>query len=237
MEFYFSGIRNIFIEGKDYACVLFCGCDFRCVYCYNSQILEFRNEFLTRISSVKSMIRNYNRVLFAGAEPCLQRQALISLSRFCKQNSIKTILQTNGSRPDTIHYLVREDLIDTFFLDIKSSLDGNFERITRSETYFKTGEEILKNIERTINILKRINARVIVKTTFIPNYLYRKEDILKIAALANDMGCRLEFQQFIPGNTADKKLQGIRPLSNRFLLNMKDICLRHFPELKIEIKY
>ncbi|MBN2422404.1 4Fe-4S cluster-binding domain-containing protein [Candidatus Woesearchaeota archaeon] len=235
MEFYCRGVKNIFIKDSIYSCVIFCGCDFRCAYCYNQSILNFKNEFLTRIIDIKKIIKQSQNlgVIFAGAEPCLQRQALLNLARFCKKLRKKTILHTNGSKPETINSLLRENLIDKLHLDIKSPFNNSFQKITKSATYFKSSEEIIKSIRKTITLLKNSKSEITVRTTIVPKLIYRKEDILKIAEIVEDINCEWELRQFIPGDTLDKKLKGVKPLSDNFLETLKKICEKEHSDLKI----
>ncbi|MBU0757218.1 MAG: radical SAM protein [Nanoarchaeota archaeon] len=230
-------MKSIVLDDKFYLAVLFAGCNFRCRYCFNSSILEFKNEFLKNIMEVKKTISasDFNGVLFAGAEPCIQRQALISLARFSKKKNKQVAVFTNCSRPDSLRSLIIEQLVDRIYIDIKSPFSKSFERVTNSRTYFKEPEQIIADMKETFELLRNSDVTVIARTTIIPSLMYRKDDIIKIAKLVHSLECNWELQHYIPGISLDKKIQNIRPFTKSFLNTLKEICLKEFPDMEIGI--
>ncbi|MBD3204166.1 radical SAM protein [Candidatus Woesearchaeota archaeon] len=235
MEFYCRGIRPVVIGSDLYLCILFCGCDFRCRYCYNKEILDFRKDYLTKITSIKKELVKFNadKVIFAGAEPCLQRQALLNLMRFCKNKDIKTLLYTNGASPNALNSVLSENLVDKVVFDIKSPFNELFNKVTRSETYFRNSKDIMKNIKKSLNLVKKSKVDYLIKTVIVPKLMYRKNHILKIADEVSRQNCSWQLSQFIPGETTDKRYKGINPLSNEFIRTLKKICIKAYPELDI----
>jgi pyruvate formate lyase activating enzyme len=110
------------------SCVLFLsGCNFRCPYCHNPDLVregslsprEFRDiqDFLQR--------RRYllDGVVISGGEPTLQGD-LVSLCRIIGDMGYSVKLDTNGSRPGVLKVLLDEDVVDYIAMDIKTDLDG-----------------------------------------------------------------------------------------------------------------
>ncbi len=235
MELYCRGTAERVLEGKDSLLIYFCGCDFRCPYCYNREILEFSSEFLVKVSEIKSSIRRSGSgsVHFAGAEPCLQRDPLSILSGYAKSQGKMTILHTNGSRPEVLSQLLRKELFDKVIIDIKAPFDETFQKATRSATYFKGSSEIMGSVRSSIRLLSDSDVDVEARTTIVPSLLYRKEDVIRIAGIINDAGFSWRLQAFIPGNSVNKTFSSLRPLSGEFMESLKDACRKEYPELNL----
>lgn len=110
------------------ACTVFLqGCNFRCPFCHNSDLLpgagqDFMTveEFLSFLESRKGLL---DAVCVSGGEPTLQPD-LEALLRSIKAMSYHVKLDTNGSRPEILQHLVGEGLVDYVAMDIKSGPAG-----------------------------------------------------------------------------------------------------------------
>ena len=110
------------------ACTVFLqGCNFRCPFCHNSDLLpgagqDFmtREEFLSFLESRKGLL---DAVCVSGGEPTLQPE-LEDFLRDIKAMGYHVKLDTNGSRPEILMHLVGEGLVDYVAMDIKNSPDG-----------------------------------------------------------------------------------------------------------------
>lgn len=111
--------------GKLAATVFLGGCNFRCPYCHNSDLV-FLPESAEQIdeSTVLKVLSTRRAILegvcISGGEPTLSHD----LERFILE--IKNLgylikLDTNGSNPNTIKDLVKYDLIDYVAMDIKNT--------------------------------------------------------------------------------------------------------------------
>jgi len=225
--------------------IFFAGCDFKCPYCYNSNIVDFKEDFLKDLKEVKAEIRKnigfIDGILFSGGEPCLQPTALFNLAEYAKHFGLKIGIETNGSKPYVIKKLLKENLLDFIGMDIKAPLKPKiFEKITQSKTFFKTTEEVLISIKQSLRILKENENKIEIeiRTTVVPSLIYKKEDILEIAKLIKDLHCRWVLQQFRPdlGQPINPNFKNIDSPSKKFLENLKEFCLKKYPNLRIEIK-
>jgi pyruvate formate lyase activating enzyme len=104
------------------------GCNFRCPFCHNSSLLEptsqpplLSDDFLMDfLHSRKDLLEG---VCITGGEPTLQED----LPAFCEllhSMGYLVKLDTNGYRPEVLRMLLREKLVDTIAMDIKSSPRG-----------------------------------------------------------------------------------------------------------------
>lgn len=215
--------------------VYFAGCNFNCPYC-NSSLLNFKNELTCLLKDLKKEINNLQieEIVFTGGEPCLQRQALLELCRFAKTKKIKTTLETNGSKPDAIKSLIKSELIDKICLDIKAPLTGElFEKITKSQTFFKKSEEIMKDVKESISILEKSNIEIEIKIIITPSLLFKKEDILEIINNIKNLNCIVELIPFKPEECPIKSnLRNISPPTTKFIQTLKEATLKKYPHIK-----
>lgn len=110
------------------ACTVFLpGCNFRCPFCHNGQLLEGKQdilmddgELLIFLSKRKGLL---DGVCITGGEPTLQPE-LVSLIAQIKSMGFAVKLDTNGSHPDVLKDLVSQNLLDYAAMDIKNSPDA-----------------------------------------------------------------------------------------------------------------
>ncbi len=161
------------------ACTVFvAGCNFRCPWCYSRELVLpekikkqpciTEKEFFDFLKSRQGLLEG---VVVCGGEPCLNKK----LPRFVKK--IKDLgyavkIDTNGSNPDILKYLIDKRLIDYVAMDIKSPKE-KYQKITAKKLN-------IKNIEKSILLLLENKVDYEFRTTIIPG-LFEKKDIIKIA--------------------------------------------------------
>lgn len=99
----------------------FAGCNLRCTYCYNPDIVFGQGklseeEALAFLSSRRGLLEG---VVLSGGE-CTLYPNLIPFCRSIKALGFKIKLDTNAMRPDVIRALIGEKLIDYAALDYKA---------------------------------------------------------------------------------------------------------------------
>lgn len=111
------------------ACTFFVGgCNFRCPYCYNPDLVLER-ETGVRISQSEALEFLRARrgflggVCVSGGEPLLQYPALGDFLRRTKALGFKVKLDTNGSCPSPLRELFEARLVDYVAMDIKAPLE------------------------------------------------------------------------------------------------------------------
>ena len=150
-----SGLQKMTLldyPGKIACTVFLGGCNFRCPYCHNSEILDgnapelmSEKELLAFLSSRKGLL---DAVCISGGEPTLQPE-LPDLLAQIKAMGFLTKLDTNGSRPEVLKELVSRQLLDYVAMDIKNSPDRygdttgcpgiNLDKVAQSASYLITG--------------------------------------------------------------------------------------------------
>jgi pyruvate formate lyase activating enzyme len=152
------------------ACILwFAGCNMRCLYCYNPEIVLGKGSLtLEKVLSFLQTRKNLiDAVVFSGGE-CLLHKKIIQLISEVKKMGFLVKIDTNGSSPEVIQELLNKKLADYIALDYKAT-QAKFQSITQSKLY--------DSFERTLDILLQEEVPFEVRTTFHSQLL--SEDDLK----------------------------------------------------------
>ena len=200
------------------ACTVFLvGCDFRCPWCYSSElVLPEKIKRQLKISEreffkfLKSKRKFLEGVVICGGEPCLN-QELPRFSKDIKKLGYAVKLDTNGSFPEMLRHLINEKLIDYVAMDIKAP---------KEQYGLGQGRKInIKNIERSVALLMDNKIDYEFRTTVVPGLL-KKNDIIKIAKWISGAK-RYYLQKFLPEKTLDPEFQKVKPYSERYLLGIQ----------------
>lgn len=107
------------------ATVFLGGCDYRCPYCHNFELVDGTaspimsdQELFLFLEKRKNLL---DGVVITGGEPCL-RPDLPQLVKAIKDMGYKVKLDTNGNHPDVLRQLLEAGLVDYVAMDIKNSL-------------------------------------------------------------------------------------------------------------------
>ena len=107
------------------ACTIFLqGCNFRCPFCHNSDLLGASTDpFMTTeefLDFLKKRSGLLDAVCVSGGEPTLQKD-LPELLAGIKALGYSVKLDTNGGRPEVLKALVNDGLVDYVAMDVKNS--------------------------------------------------------------------------------------------------------------------
>lgn len=182
--------------GKISAVIFTMGCNFRCPYCHNPELVEFNEENLIEENYVLSFLKERKRkldgVVLTGGEPLLQSD-IIEFIKKVKDLGFLIKLDTNGSYPDVIEKLLKEELIDYIAMDIKANL-GKYNKVTNSNVN-------IEKIKRSIDIIMSSGIDYEFRTTVVRSQL-NKSDILDIGKLIKSAKT-YALQEFKPSKTLD----------------------------------
>lgn len=146
------------------SCIIwFIGCNFRCLYCYNDNIVYTKRgkyDFKEIFQFLKSRVGLLDSVVLSGGEATIHN--LIPLCKEIKELGFKIKLDTNGSNFEQIKKLVELNLIDYIAIDFKSPKD-KFKDLVNSCVY----DTIIKTIQYLINIDFDFELRTTVNTKLL----------------------------------------------------------------------
>ncbi|MCX6745565.1 MAG: anaerobic ribonucleoside-triphosphate reductase activating protein, partial [Candidatus Parcubacteria bacterium] len=127
--------------GKIAANIFLAGCNFRCGFCHNPDLVIIKPEanFITA-SEVLDFLHKRKGVLegvcIGGGEPLLQ-PSLKGFLRQIKDLGYLVKLDTNGFNYDFLKDLLDNKLVDYIAMDIKASF-SQYEKVTGLKSDFKT---------------------------------------------------------------------------------------------------
>ncbi len=122
----FQKVSLIDYPGKVASVVFTRGCNFRCGYCHNPELVlpGFFNEPVnaeTIFTYLKTRIGKIDGVVITGGEPTIHHDLLEFILKI-KELGYLVKLDTNGTYPDTIETLLFMSAIDFIAMDIKAPL-------------------------------------------------------------------------------------------------------------------
>jgi len=203
------------------ACTIFTfGCNFRCPYCQNPELII--DDGQKPISEAWILNFLYQRrgfldgVCITGGEPSIQPDLLEFLHEV-KRIGYSIKIDTNGSNPDLLKKAIKEGVIDYIAMDIKAPLE-------------KYSEVVRVNVEKekikeSIRIIKSLAPNYEFRTTVVPGLL-NKEDFRKIGMWLKGVK-KFYLQQFQGKKTLDKSFEGRAPLEKRELIEIKKILSKY----------
>lgn len=147
------------------ACTLFVpGCNFRCPFCHNSELLSSGVEFYDEAEIFAFLDKRrgvLEGVCVTGGEPTLYTDLDRLLGKI-KDMSYAVKLDTNGFLPDRLKPLIEGGLVDYVAMDIKNSPERYAETAGLNPDTFD-----IKPIERSIDIIMNSAPGYEFRTTVV----------------------------------------------------------------------
>ena len=193
----FQKFSLIDYPGKICAIVFTQGCNFRCPYCHNPELVK--PELFERpipeeeiLSFLKNRVGKLDAVEITGGEPTLQRDLLEFIKKI-KDMGFLMKLDSNGTNPEILEKAIKEKIVDYLAMDVKAPLEKYSKVVgTKVDT---------KKIRQSIDLIMNSGIDYEFRTTIVRSLL-SKEDIIGIGKLIR--GARMYFlQKFIPTKTLD----------------------------------
>ncbi len=195
--------------GKMSAVVFLGGCNFRCPFCHNPELVE--NSGLPTIEEkrvlgfLETRKKWLDGVVVTGGEPCLNPRLPEFVNKI-KEMGFLVKLDTNGSNPRMLEQLVKGSL-DFVSMDIKAPL-GKYGEVAGVDVN-------VKDIEKSVDVIRSSGLEYEFRTTVVPGLVGRR-DVVEIGKWlkGSEKYC---IQQFRPSKTLDSRFQKVGPYTKREL--------------------
>lgn len=210
------------------ALVLFTpGCNLRCKYCHNPQLLKNQELKKWDIEEIEEEVENnldfIDAIVLSGGEPLLHLDDIKNFIKQAKDNDLLVKLDTNGLHPKKIRKIIHD--LDYVAMDIKAPLDKYYKI---SDVYPSNTKEL---ITETISVIRKNNVFLECRTTYVPGLL-EPEDIME---LTNSIECdRYTLQQFRNRITLDASLSTYEEPNPEFLREILENIETNIPEIRLK---
>ena len=227
-----AGLQKMTITDfpENVACILFLkGCNFRCPYCQNSELIDYKiddNYILKEevFDFLKKRQGILDGVVISGGEPTVNKD-LPKLIKEIRDLGFKIKLDTNGTNPQMLKELLEDGLIDYVAMDIKNVQTKYLETAGLSEK----NVQILENVQKSIDILKKSKVDHEFRTTIMKNY-HNIEDLEEINKLIG------KDEKYFIQNFEDSEYvldHNIEPFSEKELKEIKNKLTKNFQKTSV----
>jgi pyruvate formate lyase activating enzyme len=191
------------------------GCNFRCPFCYNKDIVEGcvglipEKEILSLLEKRRGLLEG---LVITGGEPLLQED-IVDFITTVKDLGYKVKVDTNGAFPDRLRTLIDNNILDYVSMDVKAPKE-KYGRVAGTNVDISA-------IEKSIDIVKNSGLDYEFRVTVVPGLL-EKEDILELSKWLE--GSQKFFLQQFKSDTplVSSSLQGVKPYPKEYLLEILD---------------
>ena len=202
------------------------GCNFRCPFCYNKNLVlgntetYKEEEILSFLNKRKGLLE---AMVITGGEPLLQED-IVDFAIEIKKLGYLLKIDTNGCYPKKLKELIDKKLVDYIAMDIKAPKE-KYDELTGIKTD-------LEKIEKSIEIIKTSAPDYEFRTTFVPQLL-KKEDIKEIAKWLK--GAKNYYLQQFKNNPPfiSQKFNDLIPYSKEYLIETYNEIKSYFKKSDI----
>lgn len=184
-------------EGHIAPVIFVSGCNFRCPWCHNREIVLAETEKIPAAGILRDIAHRakfLDGVVITGGEPTLW-QGLTPLLAALKEMGLPVKLDTNGSNPRLLKKILEEKLAAHVAMDIKAPFDDAvLRRVTGAEIAALT-------LKESVEIIKKLAPSYEFRTTWSPRILSEAE-LLRIRRELSDDG-HWVVQPFVPTGCLD----------------------------------
>ncbi len=211
-----GGLQKLsLIDYPDEICaiVFTVGCNFRCPYCHNPELVVGNISLLNEdylFEFLKKRVSRLSAVSITGGEPTLHKDLPLFVEKI-KKLGYKVKLDTNGTNPAMLDRMFRLRLIDYVAMDIKAPIE-KYSMVVRNYV----------NVEDIVNSIKLIISSGVdyeFRTTVVRDLL-DVDDIINIADLIKGAK-RYVLQRFVPSKTLDAGFINAADFDNTELENIR----------------
>ena len=183
--------------GKIGATVFTQGCNFRCPYCHNPELVDpgQYGQLIPEeevISFLEKRRGKLDAVTVTGGEPTIQKD-LERFLRALKDMGYLVKVDTNGSNPDVLGILINRNLVDYLAMDIKG-------RLKKYEMIVSVSVDTSR-IRRSIELIMSSGIEHEFRTTIVRSQL-DPQDLRAVAKLIKKDRLYV-LQHFVPTKTLD----------------------------------
>lgn len=200
------------------AVLFFSGCNFRCPYCHNHDlVLNFDTLPSFDLAAILLELQIKNKfldgVVLTGGEPLLHKDLPSIISQIKEISGMQIKLDTNGYLPEKLNQLLEDKKLNYIAMDIKTSSEKYWQAAGLDQ---RKNPDIVQRIKKSIALMAASGIEHEFRTTLVPA-ITDQESIISV--------CRL-----LPSESP----YYLQPFSNERTLDRQYLSLRPFSEQKMQ---
>lgn len=209
----FSKLTTVDYPGELACGIFLVGCNFKCGYCHNPSLINGKDmdSFIPKEEVMEYLVERKDMldgVCISGGEPTCNPE-LKDFIKEIKALGYKVKLDTNGTHPEIIEELLKENLLDYIAMDLKAS-PKKYEEVVGCKVN-------MDKIYKTIDIIKASGVKHEFRTTYLP--MLDTSDIKEIATTMVKKNSKYFLQQFRNQVTNDIAYHNLVPHQKDYILN------------------
>lgn len=215
------------------ACTIFLwGCNFRCGYCYNTDLVirECRENFSKEkiLNFLEKRKGKLEAVCITGGEPLINIDT--GFLEDIKKIGYLIKIDTNGSFPDKLKELIDKGLVDYVAMDIKGSREKYSEIVQINVD--------LNEIEKSVKLVYDFGDYEF-RTTIVERF-HNREEMKEIGEWINKI-CKGNPKRYFlqgfknKGDFIDEKFKEEKEVSEEYLNKLKKIAEKYFEKVEVRI--
>jgi len=217
------------------ACTVFTvGCNFRCPFCHNKDLVEVDKSRLEIIKEkdffefLKKRKKVLEGVCITGGEPTLQKDLFVFCEKI-KKTGLDLKLDTNGSNPKIVKKLIKKKMVDCVAIDFKTEWNS-YSGLARVRVDVEKVQETMKYVMRSA-------PEYCIRTTHVPTIhsdaVLEKMAVWLLNTSKKNSGLIWVLQKFKPNNCLDTDYEKIEAWSDEKMEKMVKRLRRKFGFVKL----
>ena len=201
------------------------GCNLRCPYCYNIELIKGKTQDLNTIQDLFAHMEKRQGILkgivISGGEPLINPYTPIIIKK-AKELGYKVKLDTNGILPDELEKILNDNELKPDFvaMDIKTSPEKYADFLCAKESKLHDDKNyFITSLNKSVKLLSELPKENREFRTVLVPPLIKEEDIKKIAEIL-PKDATWQFAQFQNQNCLDPTYNDIYPYSDEEVNNL-----------------
>ncbi len=160
--------------GQMSAIIFTIGCNFRCPYCHNPELVDETVDIIPTedvLTFLRTRIKQLDGVTITGGEPTMHDD-LIPFIKEIKALGFKVKLDSNGTNPEMLEKIINEHLVDYLAMDIKAPFSDYASGVGRPVD--------IEKIKKSVRLIMSNTIPYEFRTTVV-KALLSPEDIINIS--------------------------------------------------------
>lgn len=215
------------------AVVFVTGCNFRCPFCFNRDLVLEKVPLIAEkeiFSFLKKRKKLLDGIVVSGGELTLQPD-LAKFLKKVKSFGFSTMIETNGSNPTVLEKLLKAKLLDFVALDFKAPLDKRYAKAIGKKKFDP------ETIRESIGLIIKSKVPFELRTTVVPR-IHRKKELVDMAKQLKNLTSKISWvlQDFQPRTCLNRTFTKKKPYNRKKMEEFLNVVKKYIPEARLRVE-